>query len=128
MRILVCGDRHWRNEERIRGILEEYFSSIDGVSFVMEGGAAGADVLAKKIAWENGIPVLEVPADWDKHGKAAGPIRNQEMLMNDPDVVLAFHNDLKNSKGTKDMVRRAIRAGIETHVYTEKGKVTVEVQ
>jgi hypothetical protein len=48
------------------------------------------------------MPVIAMPADWANHGKAAGPIRNRKMLDLKPDLVLAFHADLTNSKGTKD--------------------------
>jgi hypothetical protein len=58
-----------------------------------------------------------VKANWEKYGKAAGPIRNQEMLeFGKPNLVLAFHNDIANSKGTKHMVSIAEKAGIATFV------------
>ena len=49
------------------------------------------------------------PADWKKYGKSAGPIRNREMLKMDPDIVLIFHDDPKNSKGTKDCVKALLK-------------------
>lgn len=65
------------------------------------------------------------PADWEKHGKAAGPIRNQQMLTEGkPDIVVAFSDNLSNSKGTADMCRRAHKAGLPVYVigrYQEKG-------
>ena len=56
---------------------------------------------------------MEMPADWTKHGKAAGPIRNQKMLDECPDLVVAF----PGGKGTADMVRRAMKAGIDCWVF-----------
>ena len=47
------------------------------------------------------------PADWDRHGKAAGPIRNQRMIDTGVDLVVAFHDDLEHSKGTGHMVKIA---------------------
>lgn len=59
-----------------------------------------------------GFEVAACPADWKKHGKAAGPIRNQSMLTeHKPDLVIAF--PLGESKGTRDMIRKAKAAGIE---------------
>jgi hypothetical protein len=74
--------------------------------------------MARKLAERIGWDVIKVPADWTKYGKAAGPIRNQEMLDMDPDLVLAFHSDLDNSKGTKDMVARARKKGVKVIVIS----------
>jgi hypothetical protein len=60
-----------------------------------------------------GMHVMEFPADWDLHGKAAGPIRNRQMLLAKPEIVIAFHDDLDSSKGTKDMVKIAKRTGVK---------------
>ena len=55
-----------------------------------------------------GMQVQVYEADWKKYGKLAGPKRNQQMLDEGmPDLVVAFHADIKNSKGTFDMVNRA---------------------
>jgi hypothetical protein len=53
-------------------------------------------------------------ADWDKHGKAAGPIRNQQMAQ-EADGLIAFWDG--KSRGTKDMIQKALNYGLETHVY-----------
>jgi hypothetical protein len=77
----------------------------------IEGEAKGADSLARDVALELGFKVLSFPADWDKYHRAAGPIRNRQMLTEGkPDLVLAFHQDLTRSKGTKNMVTLARRA------------------
>jgi hypothetical protein len=68
--------------------------------------------LARRIAEELGLEVRKYPAKWHTYGKAAGPIRNREMLKENPELVIAFHDDIKNSKGTKDMVTIAQKAGI----------------
>ena len=86
---------------------------------VVEGGAKGADSLAKKVANKLGIEVREYPAEWDKYGRAAGPIRNQEMLGEKPDLVLAFHSNIEKSKGTKNMITLARRQGV--HVKLVEG-------
>lgn len=84
---------------------------------IIEGDARGADTQAGEIAWLHNFDLKIYPADWNKHGKAAGPIRNQQMLdEGKPDIVLAFHDDIENSKGTKDMVKRATKAGIPVQV------------
>ena len=61
--------------------------------------------------------VRAFPAKWNEHGKAAGPIRNQQMLTEGkPDLVIAFNDYLPNSKGTLDMVTRARRAGVAIEI------------
>lgn len=67
--------------------------------------------------------VEKYPADWEKYGKVAGPIRNQQMLdEGKPDVVYAFTDDLSNSRGTADMCRRANKAGVPVYVIGRYGK------
>ena len=114
MRVLVCGTRNFSDEKVIRDVMRR----LPEESVIIEGGAKGADSIAKKIGGERGMEVLEFAADWDKKGRAAGIIRNQQMLdEGDPDVVYAFYMseaDKLKSIGTKDMVRRATDAGVRT--------------
>jgi len=113
MKVLVCGDRHWTDRESIQRELE----SIDGISVVVHGAAKGADSIAADIAHEMELGVDSYPAQWGRYGRGAGPIRNQQMLDEGrPDLVLAFHRNLSSSKGTKDMVTRAKKAGIKVRV------------
>lgn len=81
---------------------------------VVHGAAPGADTIAEEVALEFLAYAEPHPADWETHGKAAGPLRNQEMLDSGIDGVIAFKDgfDLSMGKGgTEDMCRRALRAG-----------------
>jgi hypothetical protein len=121
-RVLICGDRNWDNFELILKELSKVQQE-RGVGVVIEGEAKGADTLGRIAAMRLGIPVMECPANWRKHGLAAGPIRNRHMLTEyKPTLVLAFHNYIENSKGTKDMVNIARAAGVTVQVITEKEK------
>lgn len=92
-----------------------------GVTCVIEGEATGADTLGRFAAERLGIDVLKFPANWRVYGKSAGYIRNQQMLKEGkPTLVLAFHNFIENSKGTKHMVNIATKAGVPTEVVTER--------
>ncbi len=103
MVVLVCGSRDYTDYQKIYDCLKSI-----KVSLVIAGGCRGADALAARAARALGYPFLEFPADWQKFGKAAGPIRNQTMLDEGrPDLVVAFHENPEGSKGTKDMIRRA---------------------
>jgi len=116
MRILICGDRNWTDRERIAMFLAPLGSD----TIIIEGGARGADTIAKEEAELRSFQVMEFPAQWNKYGKSAGPIRNKQMLdEGKPDLVVAFHNDIKNSKGTKNMIKQAKKAGIKV-ILVEK--------
>ena len=117
MRVLVCGDRNWIDAE----LLFDTLDSLERPLVVVEGGARGADRLARAWAQARDVPWEEYPADWSHRGKAAGPIRNQQMLDTGPDVVIAFHDDLDGSKGTRDMVSRALKANVAVRVVTHHG-------
>lgn len=112
MRLLVCGSRTWDDLVAIRSELIARQPSL-----VIEGEARGADLLARQAAEELGIPVLPFPADWQQYGRAAGPIRNRQMLdEGQPDEVLAFSPDLAKSKGTRNMVEQARKRGLPVTV------------
>lgn len=119
MRVLVCGDREWNDPGWIRMVLSTV-KSVAGSVIVIEGECRGADRIARYIAEELELEVVPFPANWKKHGKAAGFIRNHQMLIEGkPDLVLAFHNYLENSKGTSDMIKQAENAGIPTWRNTD---------
>ena len=110
MRLLICGDRNWKDKELIHMYVKHYNPSI-----IIEGEAKGADSLAREVGESLGILVEKYPADWTTHGKKAGPIRNNQMLKEGkPDMVIGFHDDLESSKGTKHMLKISVKAKIKT--------------
>jgi YspA, cpYpsA-related SLOG family len=99
-RVLVCGSRKWTDATIVCYTLDALRPTA-----IIEGCARGADRLAEHYATEAGITLVHFPARWDLHGRAAGLIRNQQMLdKGKPDLVVAFD---ATGKGTADMVRRA---------------------
>lgn len=116
MTILCCGDRNWNNWSLVWGTLRGCGEG----TVIVEGEARGADKMCRFVAEKLGYPVKPYPADWTKHGKAAGPIRNREMFNKEqPALVLAFHNDIDNSRGTKDMVNYARSRGCPVNIISE---------
>jgi hypothetical protein len=115
MRLLVTGDREWKDRKAI----ERAFDQFKPTS-IIEGECRGLDLMARAVAEERGIPVTPVPAKWEAFGKAAGHIRNGEMLDLGPDLVLAFHNDFKKSKGTKNCVDQALKRELEAWLVTSE--------
>jgi hypothetical protein len=115
MKILVTGSRTWYDRDIIYRELVKYPKD----SILIQGVAKGADSIARDIALKLGMEVWDYPAEWDKYGKSAGPIRNRQMLDQNPDLVLAFHKNIEESKGTKDCVNEATKRGIPVKLIKE---------
>jgi len=123
MRVLVCGGRSYADKAKVYNTLDALCEQrgmkgdedacgnwMPKDIRIIHGGATGADALADDWAVVNWVPVDEFKADWARDGKAAGPLRNQRMLVDGrPDLVVAF----PGGRGTADMVRRARAAGVE---------------
>jgi hypothetical protein len=126
--ILVTGDRNWSIDNEAQKIT--VWGALNGYRkhnpIVVHGAAKGVDRIADTHAHSLGYEVHPHPADWDTYHRAAGPIRNQEMLDQEtPNLVLAFHDDIVSSKGTRDMVNRAVKLGIPIILHDSYGKRTV---
>ncbi len=115
MKVIICGDRNWKNEK----IIFQRLFDLPSDTIIIEGGCEGADLISRKIALDLGLEVVEFPAAWKKYGKSAGPKRNIKMLNTKSDLVIAFHNNLKESKGTKHTVNEALRRGIIVEIINE---------
>ncbi|NUS02058.1 MAG: DUF2493 domain-containing protein [Nonomuraea sp.] len=125
MRVLVCGSRQWHDRVAIRQVLKRLQGEARGAGeeFVVIHGACpdGADLLADQICESElglvpGKDLIREPAQWKRYKRAAGPVRNQKMIDDhNPTVVYAFRHGLRSS-GTDDMVKRARKSGIPTHV------------
>ena len=110
MRVLICGDRNWTDVKAI----EDYVRTLPKDTVVIEGEASGADSIARRVAEKYGLKVVAYVAQWTTYGRAAGPIRNRQMLEEGkPDIVVAFHNNIESSKGTKNCLRQAEALGIK---------------
>lgn len=112
-RLLVCGGRHYEDAEAVWRTLDTLKPGL-----LIEGGASGADKLAKQWAEHNGVPCMEFPAMWKRYGRAAGSIRNRWMLAyGRPDAVMAF----PGGPGTKNMIKQANDAGIDVYRLDSSG-------
>jgi hypothetical protein len=106
MRILVCGGRDFDDWKTFCWAMAPFVNC----DTIIQGGARGADTMAQEWAGWHERDIEHYHADWDKHGKAAGPIRNKQMLEEgDPDLVVAF----PGGAGTRNMVEQARKAGVE---------------
>ena len=117
--ILVTGSRDWNNEQAIRDVLEQFKGRN---VLVIHGAALGADDIAAHEASRLGYWTNPHPADWRKHGRKAGPMRNTAMvarlveLATRGDECHVFAFPLPDSRGTWDCVNKAKAAGFRVEV------------
>ena len=109
MRVLVTGGRDFSDRALLVKVLDTLHER-HAFTLLIHGDARGADRLAGGWAEGRGVQVLACPADWAKHGRAAGPIRNGEMLRHEPNLLVAF----PGGKGTANMTELAKKAGLRT--------------
>lgn len=107
MIVIVTGSRDWSEKAVLRRVLSVlHGNGQDGIELLVEGGARGADTMARDWARDNGVPHETVPADWDRYGRAAGAKRNIQMLERYPSaLVVAF--PLPQGRGTQHCVMAA---------------------
>jgi hypothetical protein len=117
MKLLICGSRSITSYPVVATIISAMEYRPDEV---IHGGARGVDTAAGQWAREHGAYERVFPADWDEHGKAAGMIRNREMV-DECDEVLAIWDG--KSRGTKHTIDYAKSTGKLTRVIisTEEG-------
>ncbi len=119
MKFLVTGSRNWISTY----VIEQRLKRLSYKDVLIHGNAKGADKIAAAVwyeMWGEGY-TRPYPAEWTKYGKSAGPIRNRQMLSENPDIelVIAFNENISASKGTLNMVEQAIRAGIPIEIIRE---------
>jgi hypothetical protein len=105
VKIVVTGGRSYDDVSMVHGVLDSF-----NIERIYVGDATGADELAREYAQFYDIPVTVFKADWDKHGKSAGPIRNGEMLdaAGENAIVVAFLGGI----GTRNCTNQAHERGM----------------
>ena len=110
-KVIVAGSRDFDDYGLVCRTLNELFPKRD--IEIISGNARGADRLGERYAEDHWLTCMKFPAEWKKYGKCAGPIRNQEMAEY-ADILVAFWD--YSSTGTRDMITRAKREGLEVYV------------
>ena len=120
-RIIIAGGRDFTNYSLLKEKIDNIISDKRKTHqiYIVSGKARGADSLGEKYANENGLNIMEFPADWDKHGRSAGYKRNLEMAEN-ADALIAFWDG--ESQGTKHMIDIAKEKNLPTRIirYDER--------
>lgn len=118
MKVLVTGGREFNERERLFEVLGQLHAG-HKITHLIHGGARGADTLAGEWARNVGVQEVRCDANWNFHGKAAGPIRNRKMfeLLNyEDDLVVAFDG----GNGTANMVSLVEEEGFDILYYQTK--------
>lgn len=130
MKVLFCGPRDWST----RWVVRQEMDRLPVDTIIVHGDAAGADTHADFEARRRGFIVRSYPADWATYGRPAGNKRNQQMLDAEHPDAQGVHIDLcvalcydpeKLTKGTGDMVRKALGTGLVVRLVSRDGKATV---
>jgi YspA, cpYpsA-related SLOG family len=113
MRILVTGSREYRGNEVLRELsLLAMEHGPENLTVVHGACRSGADALARLAARALGIREEPHPADWKQHNRAAGPVRNAQMVSLGAGLCLAFYQPGAGNRGTEGCARLAEDAGI----------------
>lgn len=111
MIVAITGGRHFKDQAFVWRHMDEQYAKL-GIAAVVNGRCpTGVDQFVHEWCKERGVPERPYPADWDAYGEAAGSLRNQQMVDEEPEIerVLVF----PGGTGTTDMARRCRKAGIE---------------
>lgn len=114
-RVIIAGGRTFDDYALVKEKCELYLSEKLKTHrvIIVSGHASGADALGERFAAEHNLPCELHPADWNRHGRAAGPIRNAEMA-GVSDALIAFWDG--KSRGTASMIKLAKSKGLQVAV------------
>lgn len=112
MKVIIAGSRDITcYHQVIFAFMESGF--YENCTEIVSGCARGVDTVGEQIARSRGIPVKKFPADWNKHGRRSGPLRNIQMG-DYADALVAIR--LNNSKGTTHMIEYMTKLGKPVYV------------
>lgn len=116
--VIVCGGRDFADESLLIERLDRYTAELGKIVVVTGACPTGADMLAERWASRRHHTIMRFHADWDAHGKTAGPIRNREMCVHVAGVrdgfCVAFWDGV--SRGTGGMIALVREHGIPLRV------------
>jgi hypothetical protein len=114
MRVIIAGGRDINDFDLVLDAVEDSGFDIDTV---VSGGARGVDHMGEIFASEMNLKLNVYEADWERNGRAAGPIRNRKMAEN-ADALIAIWDG--KSRGTKNMIETAKKLGLLVYVKEVK--------
>lgn len=118
VRVIIAGGRNFSNVMLFRNTIRKYLLDIKDEIEIISGGCSGADTMGEWFAEDNDLKLTVFEADWDKYGKAAGPIRNEQMAKyaaeSDRGILIAF--PIGKSPGTRNMIKLAKQFDLEVYI------------
>lgn len=115
-RVIFTGSRKFSDVDAVLKAMNGLLK-IDNDWIVVHGAAAGLDTIADSVADDFGFKIERHPANWELHGRSAGPIRNQKMLDLGADLVIAFPLD---GPGTRHMIKISLEAKLPVLVWNSE--------
>lgn len=112
-RVIIAGGRDFNDYPLLKATMDELLVNITDDITVLCGQARGADTLGEQYAKKRGYAVSYYPANWEKYGKRAGYLRNEQMAQN-ADALVAFWDG--KSHGTSHMIGLALQYGLKVRV------------
>lgn len=115
MKVIVAGSRSIGGNRRETDMVEVAMRDAPfEITELVHGGARGVDSIAANLyAMHYDGEITRFEPDWDEHGKAAGPIRNEEMAQYADALIAVWDGE---SSGTRDMIEKALDHGFDTYV------------
>jgi len=112
IKVIIAGGRDFLDLELVKATCEHMLQNHKDIEIV-SGTCRGADLTGEDYANLKGYPIAKFPADWEKHNKAAGHIRNEQMA-NYADALIAFWDG--KSRGTNNMIEQAKKKGLKVKI------------
>ena len=105
IKLAIAGSRNFNDYVSFRLAVDKILAEWNNpnIEYIITGGAKGVDTLAERYAKERNIPLVSKLPNWQKYGKAAGPIRNSEIVA-DCTHLIAFPSHL--GSGTQDTINK----------------------
>jgi len=107
MKVIIAGSRHMPKSDYPLVDKAVKDSGFD-VTEVVCGLARGGDLLGERWGNEHGVSVTYFPAEWKRYGRAAGPIRNEQMALYGDALIVFLY---PNSRGSLNMLQQMTKLG-----------------
>ena len=108
LKLIIAGTRQFDNYKITKTTVERVIKSWNNVEIVevVCGECRGPDLLGKRWALNKGIKIKSFPADWEKYGRAAGPIRNKQMVEYANAAIVFWDGRSRGTKSLMDLLRK----------------------
>jgi len=114
-KVIFTGCRNWTDEAMVHEVLFRIYSKHDNLKVIVGDCKTGVDRIVLEWCKSRCINHKVFCAEWIRHGKRAGPLRNSDMVNYGADMCVGFVSE--TSRGTLDCLSQAIQSGIDSVAY-----------